>query len=132
MQRMKNWRLTLAGLGGMIAVIAGAVGAHALPLDPASRAAHTYELAVNYLLLHSAALAALGLHHARGAGRGGLPLRAAAVLFGCGMCLFSGSLIVSTAFELPVLRTAAPWGGSALIAAWLALAVAGLRARGPE
>jgi uncharacterized membrane protein YgdD (TMEM256/DUF423 family) len=127
---MRNWRIVLAGVGGTTAVVAGAVGAHALALDLASRAAHSYELAVGYLLLHSVALLALGLWEAGGR-VGGLALRAAAVLFACGMGLFSGSLILATVFELPALRAAAPWGGSALIAGWLAVATAGFAVRAP-
>ena len=123
---MKNWTLCVAGLGGAAAVVAGAVGSHALALDPASQAGHSYELAVNYLLVHSVALLALGLHRRTGQ-RSALPLRLAAVLFTCGMILFSGSLIVATILDDASLKVLAPYGGSSMIAGWLAVALAAFR-----
>jgi len=123
---MKNWTLGVAGLGGAAAVVAGAVGSHALALDPASSAGRSYEIAVIYLLLHSVALLALALHrgHARPVA---LPLRLAAVLFTCGMILFSGSLIVATILGAQSLKALAPYGGMSMIAGWLALAVGAWR-----
>lgn len=120
---MKNWIMVVGGLGGATAVVAGAVGSHALALDPASRAGRSYELAVVYLLLHSVALLALALHR-RGGGPGGLPLRLAPVLFTCGMILFSGSLILSTILDVAPLKALAPYGGMSMIAGWLAVACA--------
>lgn len=125
---MKNWILLAAGVGGAAGVIAGAIGAHALGLDPASQAGHTYGLAVTYLLLHAGALFALGLYRTQVA-RIGLPLMVAAVLFTLGMLLFSGSLIVATAADWPALKRSAPWGGTAMIAGWLAVAAAAFRGR---
>lgn len=121
---MKNWRLFFAGLGGAAAVAAGAIGSHALALEPGTRATQAYEHAVSYLLLHSVALLALGLCTASGSRN--MASRLAAVLFVAGMFLFSGSLIVSTILGAPGLRVLAPWGGSALIAGWVALALNGL------
>ena len=123
---MKNWILGVAGLGGAAAVVAGAVGSHALALDPATRAGRSYELAVIYLLLHSVALLALGLQRRAGV-PGVLPLRLAAALFACGMFLFSGSLIVSTIVDAPSLKTLAPYGGTSMIAGWLVLIWAACR-----
>jgi uncharacterized membrane protein YgdD (TMEM256/DUF423 family) len=120
---MKNWIMVVAGLGGAAAVVAGAVGSHALALDPASREGRSYELAVFYLLVHSVALLALALHR-RSARPEGLSLRLAAVLFTCGMILFSGSLIVSTLLDLPSVKALAPYGGMSMIAGWLAVASA--------
>ena len=123
---MKNWIMAVAGLGGATAVVAGAVGSHALALDPASRAGRGYEIAVIYLLLHSVALLALALH--RRSGQPGVsPLGLAAVLLTCGMILFSGSLIVSTILDVPSLRALAPYGGTSMIAGWLALVWAACR-----
>lgn len=123
---MKNWILLAAGLGGAIGVVAGAAGAHALSLDPASQAGHTYGLAVTYLLLHSTALLAIALYRAQTRAVG-LPLNIAAALFTLGMLLFSGSLIVATVADLPLLKVSAPWGGTAMIAGWVAVAAAAFR-----
>jgi len=116
----------VGGLGGAAAVVAGAVGSHALALDPASREGRGYELAVIYLLLHSVALLALALHR-RSARPEGLPLRLAAMLFTGGMILFSGSLILSTLLDVPSLKVLAPYGGMSMIAGWLAVASAACR-----
>lgn len=128
MQRMKNWILFAAGIGGAAGVIAGAIGAHALGLDPASQAGHTYGLAVTYLLLHAAVLLALGLYRVQVA-HIGLPLMIAAGLFTLGMLLFSGSLIVATAADWPAIKVSAPWGGTAMIAGWVAVAAAAFSGR---
>ena len=120
---MKNWILLVGGLGGASGVIAGALGSHALALDPASPAGHSFGLAVTYLLLHSVALLAIALYRARGP-HIGVALHVAAGLFTTGMILFSGSLIVATMAELPQLKALAPYGGSAMIAGWLAVSLA--------
>lgn len=126
MQCMKNWILLVGGLGGAAGVVAGALGSHALALDPGSPAGHSFGLAVTYLLLHSVAMLALGLHRTR-APRIGVVLQIAAGLFTAGMILFSGTLIVATVADLPQIKALAPTGGSAMIAGWLAVAVAAWR-----
>ncbi|HMM75722.1 MAG TPA: DUF423 domain-containing protein [Gammaproteobacteria bacterium] len=123
---MKNWILFVAGLGGAAGVTAGALGSHALKLDPQSQAGHIYHLAVSYLLLHAVALCALAAYRAQQP-RASLPLTIAAILFTAGMLLFSGSLIVSIAADWPAIRVSAPWGGSSMIAGWIAVIVAGMR-----
>ena len=115
------------GVGGAAGVVAGAVGSHALALDPSSPAGHSYGIAVTYLLLHSVAMLALGVHRAHSA-RIGWPLLIAAYLFAAGMILFSGSLIVATIADLQGLKALAPSGGSAMIAGWVAVAVGAWRA----
>ncbi|MGE3773462.1 MAG: DUF423 domain-containing protein [Gammaproteobacteria bacterium] len=116
----------MAGLGGAAGVVAGAVGSHALALDPLSPAGHIYHLAVSYLLLHAVALLALAVYRTQQP-RLPLALTIAAALFTVGMILFSGSLIVSIAAEWPGIRVSAPWGGSSMIAGWIAVVVAALR-----
>ncbi len=128
MRGMKNWILFAAGLGGAVGVAAGAVGSHALALDPVSQAGRTYHLAVTYLLLHAAALLALAVHRAQQS-RPELSLTIAAVLFTTGMIFFSGSLIVATAADWPAIKVSAPWGGSSMIAGWIAVAVAAFRTK---
>ncbi|MCC7120745.1 MAG: DUF423 domain-containing protein [Gammaproteobacteria bacterium] len=128
MRRMKNWELFVAGSGGVAGTIAGALGAHALALDPATPAGHSFQTAVNYLLLHAVAMLGLAAYRALQP-RPVLPLTLAAVLFTAGMILFSGSLIIATAAGWPALKVSAPWGGCALIAGWAAIAAAALRMR---
>ena len=128
MQCMKNWILFAAGIGGAAGVVSGAVGAHALSLDPASQAGHSYQLAVTYLLVHAAALLGLAAWHAQQA-RPVLPLTLAGILFVVGMILFSGSLIVGIAADWPAIKVSAPWGGSAMIAGWVAVMAAAFKSR---
>ena len=126
MRRMKNWILFVAGVGGTAGVVAGALGAHALAIDPVTPAGYTFHIAVTYLLLHAIALLGIGAHRASRP-QGALPLTIAAVLFTTGMILFSGSLILATAGDWPALKVSAPWGGSALIAGWVAVVAAAFR-----
>jgi len=119
--------MLVAGLGGAAGLVAGALGSHALALDPASPAGHSYGLAVTYLLLHSVALLALGVYRAL-TPRIGWPLLIAASLFSAGMILFSGGLIVATMTDVQSLKALAPAGGSAMIAGWIAVAAGAWRA----
>lgn len=113
--------LAVSGVGGAAAVVSGAIGAHALALDPASRASHTFDLAVVYLLIHSAVLLALGVRDRR---QVSVTVSVAALLFTAGMILFSGSLILATFIDMAALKRFAPYGGAALIAGWLAVGLA--------
>ena len=101
----------------------GAFGAHALEgtLGPEARA--VYDTAVRYHLLHSLAL--LG---GAGAAAAGCPRRALAVACGAwlaGTLVFSGSLYALALTGADWLGAVTPIGGAALIAGWIALAVAG-------
>ena len=116
--------LAAAGVG------LGAFGAHGLEdflrrlgheADLAKRLAW-YETAVRYQLFHALALLIVTALTARNGAAGGL----AAWLFVAGIALFSGSLYAMTfAGEAwRKLGMVTPLGGLALIAGWLALAVA--------
>lgn len=109
--------LTLAALLGAAAVIAGALGSHALELA----APEHYARANQYHLIHALALLAVSV---LGLARGFDPaLHLAAALFVAGMVLFCGRLY-GLGMGAPLLPgIAAPIGGSLLILGWLALAV---------
>ena len=79
---------TIAGVLGAIGVTLGAFGAHALKgqLEPSKLEA--WNIGVEYHLLHTVALLALGLY-ARATGR---PVTLPAAGFCAGILLFSGSL----------------------------------------
>ena len=134
MLHMRKWLAVAGAVGGALAVVAGAVGAHALQLEPGSLRAYRYDTAVNYLLLH-ANIVLLG--HWFGPTRRGLWDLARAVML-AGMVLFSGGLLlmIITGWRVPVV----PLGGMGLIAGWLMAAVAvaqspqegGRRAAGKE
>jgi len=112
-----------AGLSGCIAVIAGAVAAHAIA---DGRLAKLAETASYYQLIHAAVLLWLA------GGQGGW-LRGARWLFLAGTLLFCGTLYLK-AFGLSESATAlAPMGGTSFILGWLLIAVHGcVRAASPE
>lgn len=117
--------LLAAGLGGFVAVAAGAAGTHALADDHARM---LVDLASRYLLLHAAAL--LGLAHFGRAGTGGWLVETAFWLFLAGMLLFGGGLLVSATIGLGPFGWIVPVGGTAFMLGWLVVAGLGLRRLG--
>jgi uncharacterized membrane protein YgdD (TMEM256/DUF423 family) len=120
----RSW-VALAGLSGLLAVIADAAARHALPGEAVR--AEWAGIAARYALLHAAALLALAALPL-----GGRWLAAAGWGFAAGMVLFCGSLYLAALGAPPAVLQATPVGGTVLIAAWAALlvhAVVGWRAR---
>ncbi|MEQ9171265.1 MAG: DUF423 domain-containing protein [Rhodospirillales bacterium] len=122
-----RWWIVLAGVSGALCVALGAYGAHGLEGDAVLRG--QFDTANRYHMWHTLALAGAALVQDRVGTRAGPWAAGAAALFAVGMLLFSGALYAATALGLWSLTFLAPWGGMALIAGWLALAVAALRAR---
>ncbi|MDB5361658.1 MAG: hypothetical protein JWO51_2955 [Rhodospirillales bacterium] len=114
--------LLAAGLGGFVAVAAGAAGTHALADEHARQ---LVDLASRYLLLHAAAL--LGLAHFGRAGTGGWLVDMTFWLFAAGMLLFGGGLLVSATLGLGAFGAIVPVGGTAFMLGWLMVAGLGLR-----
>ncbi|MBH0239831.1 DUF423 domain-containing protein [Methylobrevis albus] len=107
-----------AGLAGAAGVAASAAGAH---LDASGR----LTTAGGMLLVHAAALAALGaasvLHD---------PLRRlAGTVLVVGVTLFSGDLALRVLAGTPLFPMAAPGGGMALIAGWILVTISALIGR---
>ncbi|MDP6954740.1 MAG: DUF423 domain-containing protein [Planctomycetota bacterium] len=95
----------------------GAFGAHGLrDLVPLERLI-TWETAVRYHLLHALGLVLLGVLSTPTAG-----YQWCGRLFVLGIALFSGSLYLLVLFDVPMLGALTPFGGVALILAWLLLA----------
>jgi uncharacterized membrane protein YgdD (TMEM256/DUF423 family) len=117
-----NWIL-FGALGGALAVIAGAFGAHALGsrLEPHELA--LWETAARYLMYGSLALILVGLFGHPGARRADL----------AGWCLFAGTLVFSgTVAALALggprwLGAVTPLGGLLMIAGFLLFALASVR-----
>ncbi|HLT72170.1 MAG TPA: DUF423 domain-containing protein [Cyclobacteriaceae bacterium] len=111
--------LIFAAISGMIAVMLGAFGAHALKEHLISTGRlDTYNLAVEYQFYHSLALLATGLVAQSGKTR---QLSIAAVSFAAGILIFSGSLYILAIFNVPIAGAITPIGGVGLIAGWLFL-----------
>lgn len=125
---MIRWALAAAGVSGLLAVILGAFGAHALAGALDADAGAMYDTAGRYHVFHSLALAAGALAPAAGARRGWCAAACGAWL--AGIVVFSGSLYLLALTGAGWLGAIAPVGGLALMAGWAALAVAALsRAR---
>ena len=118
--------LTLGSVGMLLAVALGAFGAHVLKKALTPELMAVYETAVNYHFIHALGLLAVGLLalHLPDSGA----LRWAGILMAAGLLLFSGSLYALSLSGIRELGAITPVGGAALLAAWLLLAVAVVRA----
>lgn len=109
-----------AALFGASGVALGAFGAHGLRNMLSVDALGWWQTAVTYQMWHALALLALAA----------LPVarpRAAALLFGCGILVFSGSLYAMALTGVRALGAVTPVGGTLLIAGWLVLGWSALR-----
>jgi len=111
----------VAGFSGLLAVVAGAFGAHALRGRLAPDLLAVFETAARYHLIHALAILAA----AWVLDRTGRPLAGVAGwLFVAGTVLFSGSLYALALTGIRVLGAITPLGGLGFIAGWLCLALA--------
>ena len=112
-------------LAGCLLLLAGvqlgALGAHALDeiLTPAKR--NSWELAVQYQLVHGVGLILISVLSTQLAKSALLTWSSSLML--AGIFLFSGSIYLS-AIGVPGANMIAPFGGSAFMLAWLLLAIA--------
>jgi|CXWL01.1.fsa_nt_gi uncharacterized membrane protein YgdD (TMEM256/DUF423 family) len=122
---MQKLMIVLAGVNGLIAVAAGAFGAHGLRARLTPDTLAIFETAARYHMYHSLALAAL----AALAGHAGSRLfSASAISFQFGIVLFCGSLyaMALSRLEWKWLGPVTPMGGLLLMLGWLLLALAGM------
>ncbi len=121
---MDGWLwVRIGAVVGFLTVGMGAFGAHLLSdrLKALGTLAN-YETAAQYQMYHALALVAVGLLSL--AGRSEKALTVAGWGFLAGTILFSGSLYVLSLTGIKKLGMITPFGGVALIAGWLALAIA--------
>jgi uncharacterized membrane protein YgdD (TMEM256/DUF423 family) len=114
----------LGACSALVAVAAGAFGAHALTARLAPDLLAVFETAARYQMYHALALLAVALAADR--------LRAPALLWAgwlvvAGTVLFSGSLYLLALTGARWLGAVAPLGGVALLAGWGWLVGAGIR-----
>jgi uncharacterized membrane protein YgdD (TMEM256/DUF423 family) len=113
----KNLWQSVAGFNGLMAVIMGAVAAHAIGDAEASALAAKASL---YQLIHAAILLFIAQREERFLGL-------ARWAFLTGMILFCGTLYLKALDIAPQMIMAAPAGGIAFMAGWLLIVIAGLR-----
>ena len=115
--------ITLASLSGMLAVVLGAFGAHALKGKMDAYSLGVFETAVQYHFYHSFALLVVGVIALSQPQT--VLLKSSGYLFILGLVVFSGSLYLLSITGVRWLGAITPLGGLALIGAWACLAAAG-------
>ena len=123
MPTMQLW-IVLGAVFGLLSVVSGALGVHALPAYLGADALDTFETAVRFQMYHALALLATGLLSDRW--KSGL-IDLAGALFAAGVLLFSGSLYILAFTGIGVFGAVAPAGGAFLIAGWTMLIVGAIR-----
>ncbi|MYE55130.1 MAG: DUF423 domain-containing protein [Chloroflexi bacterium] len=118
--------IAIAAVFGLLAVIAGAAGTHALRDTLDAGALRTFETAARFQMYHALALLAVGILAMRWQTR---ILTVSASLFTLGTILFSGSLYILALTGIGIFGAIAPIGGVSLMAAWASLILAAFRAR---
>ena len=120
--------LTAGALLAGMAVALGAFGAHGLEkLTTDEKVLHGYQAGVQYQLYHSFALLIVGILYEKFDSR---YLRWAAISFGTGILLFSGSLYLLTFLKIQgssavkYVGPVTPLGGVLFICGWLLLVLA--------
>ncbi|HEY3389024.1 MAG TPA: DUF423 domain-containing protein [Prolixibacteraceae bacterium] len=112
--------LTIAAISGLLAVILGAFGAHALKGIIGPEMLETYKTGNQYHFYHTFALLMTGILMNFNQTKA---LRWSAYLFMTGLILFSGSLYVMAISGIKALGIITPFGGTVWIAAWILLFV---------
>lgn len=123
--------ICIGALSGLVAVAAGAFGAHGLKARLAPDLLAVFETGARYQMYHALALVLVGVLALRVSpdAQGLSSLKWAGGLFLAGTLLFSGSLYVLALSGQRWLGAVTPLGGLCFLAGWLALAWAGWLAR---
>jgi uncharacterized membrane protein YgdD (TMEM256/DUF423 family) len=116
--------VTVAALSGLIAVAAGAFGAHALRERLSPEYLAVFETAARYQMYHALALIAAAWASTRWPGP---VIQWCGWLFIIGTVLFSGSLYALALSGARWLGAITPLGGLAFMAGWLCLALSAKR-----
>ena len=121
--------LALGAVSGAISVMLGAFGAHALKARVSTDALSAFQTAVQYQMVHSLAIVAVGLWLLRHPED--MFSRYAAFAFCFGILFFSGSLYGLTLGGPRWLGPVTPIGGTLFIAGWLLFAAAAIKTTTP-
>jgi uncharacterized membrane protein YgdD (TMEM256/DUF423 family) len=113
----------LGAINALVAVAAGAFGAHGLKSRVAPELLVTFETGARYHMYHALGLFAVAWVIVRG----GAAARSAGWLMLAGIVLFSGSLYALALTGVRALGAITPIGGLCFLASWALLAWAALR-----
>lgn len=111
--------ITLGAINGFLAVVFGAFAAHALKNLLSPGLLDVFHTGVEYQALHGLALLAVGLLGRDGYSRA---LNLSGWAFAIGILVFSGSLYLLALTDARWLGAATPFGGTAFLIGWGALA----------
>ncbi|MCC3862386.1 DUF423 domain-containing protein [Pseudemcibacter aquimaris] len=120
-----NFWIRLGAISGFLAVLIGAMGAHALEPLMDNEGLSQFKTASLYHLTHSFALIAIGLlwphieNHKK--------LKLSGYSFLVGILLFSGNLYILAILGTNPLHLLIPLGGLCLLLGWLSLAFASFK-----
>lgn len=123
-----RWPLVAGALFALLAVMAGAFGAHGLRRMVSERALEVFQTAVTYQMYHALALVLVALLATCGLSRRLLGIAAGFYL--AGVLLFSGSLYLLVFTGYHWLGPVTPLGGVCFMIGWGLLVTAGLRRQG--
>ncbi len=113
---MKRTAYLFGALSGFLAVAIGAFGAHALEdILAANGYTETFETGSRYHLIHSVLLIGMGLIAERGDSKW---LRIGIVACILGVTIFSTTLYLLSALNIPILGAITPVGGLGMLIAW--------------
>jgi uncharacterized membrane protein YgdD (TMEM256/DUF423 family) len=114
---MERWFVGIGSVSALLAVAAGAFGAHALRQRLSVEMLDTFEVGARYHMYHSLAIIAVAWASTRWPGAA-----TAGWLFVAGIGVFSGSLYLLGLTGQRWLGAVTPLGGLAFLLGWLALA----------
>jgi uncharacterized membrane protein YgdD (TMEM256/DUF423 family) len=111
--------IVLGAINGFLAVAFGAFAAHALKNLLSAGLLEVFQTGVEYQAMHALAILAVGLLGRDGRSRA---LNLAGWAFATGILLFSGSLYILALTDIRWLGAVTPFGGTAFLLGWGALA----------
>jgi uncharacterized membrane protein YgdD (TMEM256/DUF423 family) len=121
---VKSPLLAAGAINALVAVAAGAFGAHGLRERLAPRALEIFETGARYQMYHALAMvlcAVVATSSARNAGpewSGGGFAATAGWIFQAGIVIFSGSLYALSLTDVKILGAITPLGGLAFLVGW--------------
>ena len=120
-----HWPLVVAAIAGLLAVMAGAFGAHGLRGVVSERGLEVFETAVSYQMYHALILALAAFLPVLGLSRRLVAL--ACGFWTAGIVLFSGSLYLLVLSGTHWLGPVTPLGGVCFMLGWLLLLIAAVK-----